>query len=512
VTARVPPHDLAAEESLLGAMLLSVGAIRAAETAGVTAADFYKPEHAQLCAAILALDADGIRADVTTVTPRLNGSGPSRERIRAIQAATPASANASAYAAIVRETARRRDVLVITNRIDSAIRAGDPIERLLAELSDLRDPDEDERDSSWERVDLATAIADGVERVMPTVLRRDDGCAILYRGRVNGVHGDSGVGKSMVLAVAAAQEMQSGAHVGWVDLEDPDPSTLIERLQSFGVDDATIIERLHYWAPREPFTDRAVAALALAASELSMLVIDSMGEATALEGLDENLDKDVGPWLRRVARVLADAGPAVCLVDHSTKANDNPLHPSGSKRKRAAITGASYLVDIAQPLSRERGGRLKLVTAKDRHGNYRRGDIAATVDLAVYPDGGVSVKVWAPLAGATGDDSNARLRRLASHAVSIAKDSGTPITQSLLVEKMPKARAELKRAAIDLAVHEGALRTEAGPQRRILLIGCSRGRCLFVFDPTGRSLRRRGRLRGTRRPRLWTFTWTKNGL
>jgi hypothetical protein len=38
------------------------------------------------------------------------------------------------------------------------------------------------------------------------------------------------------------------------------------------------------------------------------------------------------------------------------------------------------------------------VCAKDRHGNYRRGDAAALVDLAVYPDGAVSAQVWPPIA------------------------------------------------------------------------------------------------------------------
>ncbi|HLY81722.1 MAG TPA: DnaB-like helicase N-terminal domain-containing protein, partial [Acidimicrobiales bacterium] len=41
---RVPPHNLQAEESLLGAMLLSRDAIAAAvETCGTD--DFYKPAH-----------------------------------------------------------------------------------------------------------------------------------------------------------------------------------------------------------------------------------------------------------------------------------------------------------------------------------------------------------------------------------------------------------------------------------------------------------------------------------
>ena len=45
MAGRVPPHNLEAEESLLGAMLLSRDAITAAVEAHVEASDFYKPAH-----------------------------------------------------------------------------------------------------------------------------------------------------------------------------------------------------------------------------------------------------------------------------------------------------------------------------------------------------------------------------------------------------------------------------------------------------------------------------------
>ena len=48
---RVPPHNLQAEESLLGAMLLSREAVGSA-TEVVTADDFYKPAHAHVFDAI----------------------------------------------------------------------------------------------------------------------------------------------------------------------------------------------------------------------------------------------------------------------------------------------------------------------------------------------------------------------------------------------------------------------------------------------------------------------------
>ena len=54
VGARVPPHNLDAEESLLGAMLLSRDAIAAALECCV-AEDFYKPAHGHVFGAVTAL-------------------------------------------------------------------------------------------------------------------------------------------------------------------------------------------------------------------------------------------------------------------------------------------------------------------------------------------------------------------------------------------------------------------------------------------------------------------------
>ena len=67
---RVPPHNLQAEESLLGAMMLSRDAIAVAvQTVG--AGDFYKPAHAHVFDAVSALYASGEPVDGVTVAEQL---------------------------------------------------------------------------------------------------------------------------------------------------------------------------------------------------------------------------------------------------------------------------------------------------------------------------------------------------------------------------------------------------------------------------------------------------------
>lgn len=330
---------------------------------------------------------------------------------------------------------------------------------------------DDEIDPSWKRIDLGPILRGKIEPIEPTILQRDDGRAMFYAGCVNGVHGDSGDGKSMAVELAAAQEINAGHHVIWIDLEDPDGSTIVERLRLLGVSDEDIEGRLHYHRPVEPFADSAVEHIVAEAIAygVTLIVLDSLGEAFGLDGIDEDRDAQVGPWLRRVARRLADVGPAVVLIDHSTKAKDAPLFPSGSKRKRAAITGAAYLLEAPEPLTKERGGRLRLTCAKDRHGNWRRGEHVAEIVFTVYPDGGVTVHCWAPSQRGHTSTPEGQLRRIAVDAVRAVKEADHPLTQREVKKLMRvKASAVDKGAGIDTAIAGGALRVEPGKQRRLL--------------------------------------------
>src|SRR5919201_4879550 len=74
VAGRVPPHNLEAEESLLGAMILSRDAIATAvERCG--ADDFYKPAHGHIFDAVTALYAQGEPADPVTIADELRRAG-----------------------------------------------------------------------------------------------------------------------------------------------------------------------------------------------------------------------------------------------------------------------------------------------------------------------------------------------------------------------------------------------------------------------------------------------------
>jgi replicative DNA helicase len=110
-----PPQNLEAEESVLGAMLLSPGAIGAVSEV-LDASDFYRESHAKMYRAALALYAKGEPVDAITLVDELEERGElenvgGRVRLHELAALVPATANAAHYARIVREMATLRGLI-----------------------------------------------------------------------------------------------------------------------------------------------------------------------------------------------------------------------------------------------------------------------------------------------------------------------------------------------------------------------------------------------------------------
>ena len=119
--ARTPPHDLPAEESLLGAMLISRDAVAVALEQCV-AEDFYKPAHGNVFNAITSLYARGEPVDPVTVADELRRSGllemvGGPAGLISLQAATPATSNATRYARIVSDHALLRRLIGVAGEI-----------------------------------------------------------------------------------------------------------------------------------------------------------------------------------------------------------------------------------------------------------------------------------------------------------------------------------------------------------------------------------------------------------
>jgi len=148
---RVPPQDLEAEQSVLGAMMLSQDAIRSVIPI-CRAEDFYREAHRKMYLAVVALDDRKEPVDVITLTNELKRTN-DFEMVGGLYAITalidrvPTAANAEYYAQIVREkSAARRLITAATQVVADAYSENQPIKELLDqaehrifEATELRD-------------------------------------------------------------------------------------------------------------------------------------------------------------------------------------------------------------------------------------------------------------------------------------------------------------------------------------------------------------------------------------
>jgi replicative DNA helicase len=135
--AVVPPQNLEAEESVLGAMLLSSTAVGTVSEI-VAASDFYRESHAKIYRAALGLWSKGEPVDAITLSNELDERSElevvgGQSRVAELAALVPSTSNVEHYARIVKEMSTLRGL----------VRAGQEIARLgqerPGEVTDLVD-------------------------------------------------------------------------------------------------------------------------------------------------------------------------------------------------------------------------------------------------------------------------------------------------------------------------------------------------------------------------------------
>ncbi|MEX2985548.1 replicative DNA helicase [Streptomyces sp. C36] len=129
---REPPHDLEAEQSSLGALMLSAQAIETVAAVIKDSTDYYRPAHQTIYSTILdmyAASTRGTSIDPITVTAELTKRGDLAKvggapYLHTLVQTVPTAANAEYYAEIVREKAALRRVIEAGTRMVTMAYAG----------------------------------------------------------------------------------------------------------------------------------------------------------------------------------------------------------------------------------------------------------------------------------------------------------------------------------------------------------------------------------------------------
>jgi replicative DNA helicase len=125
--ALAPPHNLEAEQSVLGAILLSERALYpVAVEDGLRPEDFYREQHRIVYATMLRLHEQGDPVDLVTLKEHLRQTGRLEEAggeaaLHALAASVPAAGHARHYAEIVRENALTRALLSTAYEVQSGV-------------------------------------------------------------------------------------------------------------------------------------------------------------------------------------------------------------------------------------------------------------------------------------------------------------------------------------------------------------------------------------------------------
>ncbi|HEX3335340.1 MAG TPA: replicative DNA helicase [Jatrophihabitans sp.] len=217
---RTPPQAVEAEQSVLGAMMLSKDAI-ADVVEVIRPGDFYRPAHQLVYDAVLDLYARGEPADAVTVSAELTSNGQltrvgGASYLHTLISLVPTAANAGYYAAIVADRATLRRLVTAGTRIvqmgyDASSGANDVIgtvddvvDRAQAEIYDVT-----ERRTSEDYVHIETLLQstlDEIEKIsatggigtgVPTGFQQlDEITNGLHAGQMITVAGRPGSGKS----------------------------------------------------------------------------------------------------------------------------------------------------------------------------------------------------------------------------------------------------------------------------------------------------------------------------
>lgn len=430
--ARVPPHNLEAEESLLGAMMLNRDAIDAAVTARVGSTDFYKPAHGHVFEAIIGLFVRGEPVDPVTVAEELRtrdlldalGGKPALLRV---QAATPASANAAHYATIVVELALLRRLIAVAGQVaelgydggaDPAA-ALDAAEGLLLEVADHRLTDR--------TVNVATStqrVLDRLERIYnhgdftgaPTGFHDLDQMLLgLQPGALYVIAGRPSMGKTaLALAVGEHVAEHTGpALVFSLEMEHEDLTARLlakrAKVDARRMWDAKLTEAdwnsmtdavgelavIPLWIDDDPnptlLEIRAKARRLKARHGLAVIVVDYMQLMTT-KAESRQLEVDaIARNLKILARELEV--PVIALSqlnrDVEKRADKRPtlsdLRDSGAIEQHADVVAFIYRDEVYNPTSDQRG-TAEIIVAKQRNGPIGTIRLAYIAHLVKFAD------------------------------------------------------------------------------------------------------------------------------
>lgn len=434
---RQPPQDLAAEQSVLGGMMLSKDAI-ADVVERLRGNDFYRPNHQQVFESILDLFGRGEPADAVTVAAELDRRGVLRRLggapyLHTLISMVPTAANAGYYAGIVAEKAMLRRLVGAGTRVVQYGYAGadgadvaEVIDRAQAEIYDVT---EDRRGQDYapvgellqDTMDEIDAISSGGgrSRGVPTgFVELDELTTGLHGGQMIVVAARPGHGKStLALDILRSCSVKHGMGSIIFSLE-MSKSELVMRLLSaearikladmragrLSDDDwakmarrmAEISEAPMYIddSPNLTMTEiRAKARRLKQRTDLRLIVVDYLQLMTSGKRV-ESRQAEVAEFSRSLKLLAKELDVPVIAISQLNRGpeqrTDRTPQLSDLRETGQLEQDADLVILINRPDAYDRdsprAGEADLLVAKNRHGACKTCTVSATLHMSSFRD------------------------------------------------------------------------------------------------------------------------------
>ncbi len=421
---RTPPQAIEAEQSVLGAMMLSKDAI-ADVVEVIKPGDFYRPAHQLVYDAVLDLYARGEPADAVTVSAELTRSGQlsrigGATYLHTLISMVPTAANAGYYAAIVADRATLRRLVTAGTRIvqmgydaasggnDVLGSTDDVVDRAQVEIYDVT-----ERRTNEDYVHIETLLQstlDEIEKIsatggigtgIPTGFQRlDEITNGLHPGQMITVAGRPGSGKStLALDVARSAAVKHRKPTAIFSLEmgkleimmrlfSAEAGVALQNMRSGHMSDQDwrrLALRSSELAEAPLFIDdspnltmmeiRAKARRLSQRHDLQLIVIDYLQLMTSGKRV-ESRQQEVSEFSRAMKLLAKELNVPVVALSQLNRGPEqrtdkrpllSDLRESGSIEQDSDVVLLVHRPDLYEPET-ERAGEADIIIAKHRNG------------------------------------------------------------------------------------------------------------------------------------------------
>ncbi|WP_006243951.1 replicative DNA helicase [Mycolicibacterium tusciae] len=432
---RQPPQDLAAEQSVLGGMMLSKDAI-ADVLERLRPKDFYRPNHQQIYDAILDLFGQGEPADAVTVAAELDRRGVLRRvggapYLHTLIATVPTAANAGYYADIVAEKAVLRRLVEAGTRVVQYGYAGaegadvaDVVDRAQAEIYDVTEDRgsedmvalEDLLQPTMDEIDAIQAGGGRGQGIPTGFADLDEVTTGLHGGQMVIVAGRPGQGKStlaldfmrscsikhgrasvifslemskseIVMRLLSAEARIKLADMRSGRMSDDDWTTMARRMGEINdaplfIDDSPNLTMMEI---------RAKARRLKQKTDLQLIVVDYLQLMSSGKKV-ESRQTEVAEFsrsLKLMAKELDVPVVAVCQLNRGPEQRVDKVPQLSDLRETGQLEqDADLVILINRPDGYDRdsprAGEADLILAKHRNGPTRTCTVASTLHMASF--------------------------------------------------------------------------------------------------------------------------------